>query len=235
MLLAFWSPKGGSGTSVVAAAAALVAAQKLPTRLIDLGGDQPAIFGLVAQPEHGVSDWLSAGPDVPANALHRFTVDIAPNLSLLPYGQENSMLAPPRAEAKAGAALAQAFRDDDRLHVVDAGLANAPAAGAIVEIADASVLVTRGCYLSLRRAAHHPLLERTFGLVLITESARTLHEKQISHALGKPVLADIAATIDIARIIDAGVFVKRFPRDLSVPLEKCWREVMNHKRQGRAA
>jgi Flp pilus assembly CpaE family ATPase len=40
MLLALWSPKGGSGTSVLAAACALVLARHgAGARLADLGGD----------------------------------------------------------------------------------------------------------------------------------------------------------------------------------------------------
>jgi MinD superfamily P-loop ATPase len=46
VLIALWSPKGGSGTSVVAASLALVAAERFEARLADLGGDQPAILGL---------------------------------------------------------------------------------------------------------------------------------------------------------------------------------------------
>ncbi|MEY3361227.1 MAG: hypothetical protein RL531_946, partial [Actinomycetota bacterium] len=44
-LLAIWSPKGGSGTSVVAAACSLVLARTAPARLADLAGDQPAVLG----------------------------------------------------------------------------------------------------------------------------------------------------------------------------------------------
>ena len=52
-LLTLWSPKGGSGTSVFAAACALVLARGPGARLVDLGGDQPAIFGLGAEPRTG--------------------------------------------------------------------------------------------------------------------------------------------------------------------------------------
>ena len=73
-LLAFWSPKGGSGTSVIAAACALHAAQTTGSvRLVDLCGDQPAILGLGADPETGVADWLAAGPTAPTDALDRLT------------------------------------------------------------------------------------------------------------------------------------------------------------------
>jgi hypothetical protein len=45
VLLALWSPKGGSGTSVLAAACALVLGRRGGARLADLDGDQPACSG----------------------------------------------------------------------------------------------------------------------------------------------------------------------------------------------
>ena len=48
MLVCLWSPKGGSGTSVFAAACALALARDGGARLADLRGDQPAILGLGA-------------------------------------------------------------------------------------------------------------------------------------------------------------------------------------------
>lgn len=46
MLVVCWLPKGGVGTSVVAAALALrAAADGTETLLVDLAGDQPAILG----------------------------------------------------------------------------------------------------------------------------------------------------------------------------------------------
>ena len=69
-LLAFWSPKGGSGTSVTAAAVAIQAAKvRRPVRLVDLRGDLPAVLGLGADPATGVADWLAAGPTAPTDAL----------------------------------------------------------------------------------------------------------------------------------------------------------------------
>src|SRR5262245_66504288 len=46
VLLVLWSPKGGSGTSVLAAACALVLGRRGGARIADLDGDQPALFGL---------------------------------------------------------------------------------------------------------------------------------------------------------------------------------------------
>ena len=53
MLVICWSPKGGSGTSVVAAALALGHADRGEAVLVDLVGDQGAILG-VETPEVGV-------------------------------------------------------------------------------------------------------------------------------------------------------------------------------------
>ena len=62
MLVCFWSPKGGSGTSVIAAAAALVLARETDARVVDLAGDQPAVLGLAHDPVPGLLDWMRAGP-----------------------------------------------------------------------------------------------------------------------------------------------------------------------------
>src|SRR5438270_9786240 len=131
MLLALWSPKGGSGTSVVAAALALVAAGRGEVCLADLGGDQPAILGLThpfppAGTGSGLAAWLSAGPSAPSEALDEMTVPVVPGLSVLPRGPG----AVEGAGGAAGAALAVALRDGG-LTVLDAGpVGHAPAARA---------------------------------------------------------------------------------------------------------
>ena len=76
MLCALWSPKGGSGTTTVAAACALVCARGPGARLADLDGDQAAVLGLAADPPTGLLDWLGAGPDAPTEALDRLAVDV---------------------------------------------------------------------------------------------------------------------------------------------------------------
>jgi hypothetical protein len=63
MLQVCWSPKGGSGTSVVAAAIALqAAAEGHDTLLVDLAGDQAAVCGVEAG--DGIGDWFAAAADV---------------------------------------------------------------------------------------------------------------------------------------------------------------------------
>ncbi len=216
MLLALWSPKGGSGVSVVAAACSLVLARHGGARLADLGGDQPAIFGLAADPSTGLADWLAQGPDAPTEALERLTVEAAPGVALTPRGSTPRPLAPVAA-AEAGAALAVALRDGPVPTVVDLGRADAPAARAIVEVADASVLVVRGCYLALRRAVHTPVLACTCGVVVVEEAGRSLGPRDIGEVLGQPVVARIPAKAAIARAVDAGVLPSRLPDALARP------------------
>ncbi|MBA2624197.1 MAG: hypothetical protein H0U89_01090, partial [Acidimicrobiia bacterium] len=73
MLIACWSVKGGSGTTVVAAALAVVLGREAPggSLLADLAGDVPAVLGMVDPPGPGLDDWLRAGDGVPADALGR--------------------------------------------------------------------------------------------------------------------------------------------------------------------
>jgi len=213
MLLALWSPKGGSGTSVTAAACALILARRAEgARLADLAGDLPAIFGLAADPDTGLADWLMAGTDAPVDALARLAVVAAPGVALAPWGG-TALNGIPAAEA--GAALAVALGDSSVPTVIDAGSASTPAARALVEAADVSVLVVRGCYLALRRAVHSPLLASATGVVMIEEPGRALGATEVADVLDRPVLARIPVRATIARAVDAGVIASRLPEALA--------------------
>jgi len=220
VLLALWSPKGGSGTSVLAAASALVLARRADgARLADLDGDLPAILGLAADPPTGLADWLAAGAEAPVDALARLAVPAAPGVALLPRGvTDRALAAVPAAEA--GAALAVALRDGPVPTVIDAGRANTPAARAVVEVADVSVAVVRGCYLALRRGVHSPLLARTTGLVLVEEPSRSLGAAEVADVLDRPVLVRVPVRPAIARAVDAGVLASRLPDPLARPVAR---------------
>jgi len=238
VLLALWSPKGGSGTSVVAAACALVAARPSSgnggVRLVDLDGDQPAIFGLGADPELGVVDWMRAGPEAPAEALDRMIVEVAPGLALLPRGATGSVLEPVPA-AEAGAALAVLLDDGAAPAVADCGTAREPAARAVAEVASAAVVVVRGCYLALRRAVASPLLGRTVGAVLVEEPGRSLQCQPVSDVLGVPILARFPVREAIARAVDAGVLATRTPDALARPALQLLDRIGVAGRRGAAA
>lgn len=185
MLLALWSPKGGSGTSVLAAACASVLARSGGCRLVDLAGDQPAVLGLGTDPETGVAQWLAAGPEAPVDALARLATEVAPGLHLIAAGA-------PRVLAPAAAA-----------------------ARMVVEVADASVIVLRGCYLSLRRAVHHPLTRRAVGVAFVDEPGRALGPNEVREVLERPVLTRVPVRGPIARAVDAGVIAVRTPEPLA--------------------
>lgn len=233
MFLCIWSPKGGSGTSVVAAAASVLLSRHGPTRLADLGGDHPALLGLASDPPTGLADWLVAGPEAPPDALERLSVDVAPDLTLVPRGA-----APLDAVAPdACAALATRLRGDDRTTVADVALGpfTSPALAAVVEGADASVVVVRGCYLALRRAVRVPAVANASGVVVVDEPGRALGAREVADVLGLPVLATVPVRAAIARVVDAGVLPTRVPDALARPLERVLQRLGIPGREGRVA
>lgn len=225
MLLALWSPKGGAGTSVLAAAVALATAREADRgvdrgpsrgeqgiRLADLAGDLPAVLGLGADPVLGLGDWLAAGPEAPGEALDRLVVDVAAGVGLLPLGS-----ARPDSRAEAGAALAVVLRDGAWPVVADCGAGREPAVRACAELADSTVAVLRPCYVALRRAVHSPLLASTIGVVVVEEPGRALGTKEVAEVLDLPVLARIPVRDEVSRAVDAGILTTRLPNALARP------------------
>lgn len=208
MVVACWSSKGGAGTTVVAAALALLLARSSPggALLADLAGDAPAALGLDDADGPGLAGWLAAGDDVPPDALARLERAAAPALGLLCRGA--GPLDPGRADVLAGLLAA-----DGRAVVADCG--SEPQGVALVVAAGAtrSLLVTRPCFLSLRRAATSPL--RPSGIVLVTEPGRSLARVDVERAVGAPVVAEVAVDPQVARAVDAGLLHHRLPRGLA--------------------
>lgn len=214
MLVSFWSPKGGSGTSVVTAAAGILIARRAPVRIADLTGDQPAVLGLAHDPSLGLRDWLRAGPQAPTEALERLAIACNPTLTLLPAGAGSLTGVAPES----GAALAVALGATAETTLCDAGRLDDEALVALAEVADANVVVVRGCYLALRRAVHHPMIEHALGVVLVDEHGRSLSARDVEDVLGLPVLATIEARAVVARAVDAGTLTTRMPDLLARPL-----------------
>lgn len=204
MLIAYWAAKGGSGASVLTAGHALRAADDGPTLLVDLDGDLPRVLG-VPEPDDGITDWLAAGDAVPAGSLDRIAVEVAPNLRLLARGRGD--LQRDRVRVFAGLLARSA-----RTVVVDCGSRPGDAAREVVRAADRSVLVTRACYLAMRRAQEHDLAPTEVALV--EEDDRALGVDEIVGALGAPVRLRIAWHPSIARAVDAGLLAARVPRRL---------------------
>ena len=213
MLVTCWSTKGGSGTTVIAALASLHAAQDRdrPVLLVDLCGDLPAVFGC-AEASSGLGAWLRS--DLASCSLERVLEELTPGLSLLPRGQ--GLLDPRRAEE-----LVEWLATEATV-VVDAGVLRDPAERSgsglgddelrwrLAAEADRSVLVTRACYLALRRTVSLPV--RPSGVVLVAEAGRALTRSDCERAIGAPVLATVAIDPDIARAVDAGMLRTRVPK-----------------------
>ncbi|HET6948815.1 MAG TPA: hypothetical protein VFI47_00465 [Acidimicrobiales bacterium] len=199
--------KGGAGTTVVATALALVLARRDPAGavLADLAGDVPAVLGVPEPSSPGLTGWLAAGVDVPADALRRIEVEASPGLGLLPRGEGD--LVPGR-----GPVLAQLLDHSPRPTVVDCGRADTPVAAEVISRARRSLLVTRPCYLALRRARYAPL--RPTGVIVVREPGQVLSSDDVAQVVGAPVVTEVACDPAVARAVDAGLLVSRLPRSL---------------------
>jgi hypothetical protein len=212
VLIACWSPKGGSGTTVVSAALSLALAAAEPrggVLLADLVGDIPAVLGLPEPEGLGLSDWLAAGADVPDDALERLEVDATPQLRVLPAGTPTPSCS---ERGSQNGALAAALAADSRSVVADCGPASDGAGLALAATAGVSLLVLRPCYLAVRRALAAPI--RPSGVVLVAENGRSLGPRDIEDVLHAPVHAVVPVDAAIARAVDAGLLARRMPRVL---------------------
>lgn len=223
------SAKGGSGATLVATAIAL--ATDMPTVLVDLGGDVEHALGVAADARPGALDWLRS--NAPAARLDEFVVPIDERVGLVaagraaPLGSASSSRVGDVDEASRVDALFDWCRDHESrtgaLVVVDAGLVAAahrrsgdgePNHAASLEEAASTttVLVTRACYLALRR--HEGGTVRPDGVVLVAEPGRALSTRDIERSIGSPVVATIAWDPAVARAIDAGLVQTALPRPL---------------------
>jgi cellulose biosynthesis protein BcsQ len=215
MLIACWSVKGGSGTTVVAASLALaLSGRDDGALLVDLGGDLPAALGCADPDGPAVADWLAADQDVPAGALRRLEVQVRPGLALLPFGR------PGREPRRGGDDLAAELATDRRAVVVDCGSAPSPVGLAVASAASVSLLVLRPCYLALRRALHAPI--EPSAAVLVGEPQRALRRDDVEDVLGVDVRAMIPWRSAVATAVDAGLLCRRLP----LPLERALRPLV---------
>lgn len=215
MLAACWSPKGGSGTTVVAAVLALSLARSSPrgALIVDLAGDVPAVLGLPDPAGPGVADWLASPPGVGREALARLEVDAGRRLSLLPGG---SGLAGAAAASRADD-LVDVLEADGRAVVADCGRAERSPGRHVALGATLSLCVLRPCYLAVRRVIAANL--RPTGVVLVGERGRSLQPRDIEEVLGVPVLAEVPVDQGLARAVDAGLLAGRPQRGIERSLE----------------
>jgi hypothetical protein len=215
MVVSCWSAKGGSGTTVVAVAMAALLGRRSEdgSLLVDLDGDCPTVLGVPESDGPGVTDWLGASASVPDAAVARLERSVAPSIRLVHRGRRAPCCAE-RAER-----LMDLLAADPRPVVIDVGRvvdggSEADEVRRMVAIsAKVSLLVTRACYLSLRRSL--ALSWRPTGVVLVEEDSRALGRADVEDVLGVPVVASIAIDPVIARAVDSGLLASRLPPGLS--------------------
>jgi hypothetical protein len=219
MVTTCWAVKGGSGTTVVAAALAL--RRTIPSLLVDLDGDLPAALGIAPPDRPGVLDWLAS--DAGPATLDELIVTLGSGTGLLPARSVGLPSSTPTPAVTAvpdarWAALGQWLADWERRHdgeaTIDAGTGEPPSA--LVDRADRSLLVTRLCYLALRRASH--VSRRPTGIVVVEEPGRAYRGRTVEQILGAPVELTVPWHPSIARAVDSGLLEARLPRELERPL-----------------
>jgi len=203
-----WSPKGGSGTTVVASAIAL--RHQEPHTLIDLAGDLPAVLGL-DDGGRGIRDALA--DDTTITDLHHLATPINEHQSLIRRG--TAVTVPPHRWHECALHFAS-----DGSYTIDAGTVTSPddIPMPLLQHADQRLIVLRPCYLALRRAR----LTSHFnpdGIILIDEPGRALSAHDVASCLDTPVIAQIPCDPRVARAVDAGLLSVRPPRSLD-PLSR---------------
>ena len=201
-LITIHTAKPGQGATVTAATlATLCAAAGQRTLLIDAStGDLPAVLGLPSVQSLGLAHYLT---DPNAPTVDTLAVPIIENLDLLLLGEPDAM------PATLDTTLVTGGCDRYDTVIIDAGTRPVTAC----DTTATALLVTRPCYLALRRAIDTPL--RPCGVVLINEPGRALTATDIEAILGRPIVATVPYDMAISRAVDSGLLTTRIPRILA--------------------
>jgi len=197
----FHSAKGGNCTTVTAAAhAAVRAAEGEPMCLVDLCGDLPAVLGISEPEGPGVLDWLSETCNDGVGDLLARAARVTEHLSIVHRG---ALFIAGRPRWGELVSLVTAHRGI----VIDAGTGFVP--DEVHDASEASVLVTRPCYLSLRRSVHRHNGGR---VAVVDEPDRALGISDVAHVLGVRDPIRVPHSSAIGRAVDAGLLIERAPR-----------------------
>lgn len=205
VLTVCWAAKGGSGTTVVACALALLsAAHDDSSWLVDLAGDAPAALGITEPSGPGALDWV-ASTTAPPHAFDALGAAAAHGLRVVPRGSST-----PANDHLRWEHLGRFLADRDSRVFVDAGTGCPPPA--LLAAAQRRLLVIRPCYLALRRAAAST--PSPTGVIVVHEPGRALRADDIAATVHAPVVAEIELDPAISRSVDAGLLAARMPRPL---------------------
>ncbi len=215
MLSVLYSLKGGQGTSVTAAMLSMASAKQSPTVLVDLDGDQPAIFGVNGNGK-GLAEW-SRGK-IGGDLVSLTEPLMGDDLVLLPrgYGSFSTGILN---------GFADCLKEFGGNVIVDAGSHKPEVvlgtvvgqlASHLLAEADQSVLVTRNCYLSLKLTALAGAGLREFAcpdeMILVEELCRPLTKSDCERAVNTPASVVLPYDPDVSRSVDAGMTRTRIPR-----------------------
>jgi len=206
VLTVCFAAKGGSGTTVVSCALALISAQRRDSWLIDVGGDAPAALGIAEPTGPGVLDWIASATAAPG-AIEALGVVAANDLRVVPRGTETSAAG---VGHRRWHELGRFLAGRTAPTIVDAG--PAPVAPGLLAAADERLLVIRPCYLALRRATASGI--DPTGVIVLHEPGRALRAQDVAYAVHAPVVAEISLDPAIARAVDAGLLAGQLPRPL---------------------
>jgi len=195
----FHSSKGGNGTTLVTVACALAeVAQRPRAVLVDLCGDVPAMLGMAEPVGPGVNDWLAENSTADTDTLLHCGTTVADGLLVVHRGAEHVEGSP------RWALLAATLATLPVPVFVDAGIRLI--GDDMAQRARRTILVTKPCYLSLRRAT---MLRRPSHVVVVNEQGRALTSKDVESVLAAPVIATIPIDPAVSRAVDAGLFPAR--------------------------
>lgn len=195
MVTICWAAKGGSGTTVITATLAL--SHRAPALLVDLAGDLPIALGLPVPDGPGIGEWSMSTAS--ATRLDALRVPLAAGLELLPRGH--------RAPVGRWPELGRHLSELPETVLVDAGTGPPPIE--LCSHADRVLLVTRACYLAVRRAVDARVT--IDGIVLVEEPGRALGVADLETALGAPVVSHVLLDPAVARAVDAGLLLAKLP------------------------
>lgn len=211
MVTLCWAVKGGSGTTVVAAALALSTPR--PSLLVDLDGELPTVLGVPESDRPGVADWLASS--APAAQLAELMIETGDRTWLLPWRAAGTPARPIDScgdrWAELGTWMSEWSTQRGCRVVVDGGTRQPPAT--LHDRVERSLLVTRPCYLAIVRAERCPI--RPSGIILVDEPGRGLDRRAVEKSVGAPVEATLSLDPAVARAVDAGLLTCRLPRTMT--------------------